>query len=56
MTALHDNIEFPDIDLQKSDVFTMGMIILETACLARCSECYDYDSSTFNQDKLEPLL
>jgi serine/threonine protein kinase len=42
----------PQSDVYKSDVFTLGMIILEAATLSTCDDLYNWDKYTIEEDKL----
>jgi len=49
------NYNIPNEIIYKSDIFSLGMCILEAACLRKSSECYDYNYSILAPIVLERL-
>ena len=35
----------PNEYIYKSDIFSLGMVLLEAACLKKSTDCYDYNYS-----------
>ena len=47
---------YPVFDKEKSQVFSLGITVLECATLSAVSNCYNFDSFTINQEKINLLL
>ena len=43
-------------DKQKSQIFSLGITVLECASLSSITNCYNFDSFTINEDTIEILL
>ena len=43
-------------DLYKTDLFTLGMIVLETCTLETCEDLYNYESGYIIQEELDNRL
>lgn len=46
----------PQFDKYKSDVFSLGMVMLEIAHMKPMDECYDYSNFRINWDKVNLYL
>ena len=46
----------PKVDYYKSDVFSMGMVILEAATLNSVQDCYNFQNGTININELNGRL
>jgi hypothetical protein len=54
--ALEKHIENPVHDKSKTDVFLIGMCILEAYSLHKCDNCYDYYHGWIFEDKINLKL
>ncbi|EAR99464.1 protein kinase (macronuclear) [Tetrahymena thermophila SB210] len=54
--GLERHIETPIHDQQKSDVFCIGMVILEAASLLSADSCFDYYHAWVLEDKIQDRL
>lgn len=50
--ALSKSDPYPKHNVQKSDLFTLGMCMLHLCLLDDNNDCYDYSIGKFNEDVL----
>ena len=56
MKSLSENLVQPIHNVNKSDIYTLGMIVLHMATLENCDKCYDFDNCKIKKEEVDAKL